>query len=104
MSDYIKCPSWFHRLPSIYKLIVSLSAAVIVSAALMSVHMETVTRIMIGWDVFSICLLFISVIIFSSMRPRQIRLLAKQEDAGRIVVFGIVVATTIGSLMGVMIL
>ena len=104
MSDYIKCPSWFHRLPSIYKLVFSFGAATIVSAVLVPVHMETVTRIMIGWDVFSICLLIISVIIFSSMRPRQIRLLAKQEDAGRIVVFGIVVATTIGSLMGVMIL
>src|ERR1700722_906181 len=104
MSDYIKCPSWFHRLPSIYKLVVSFGAATIVSAILMPVHMEAVTRIMIGWDVFSVCMLFISVVIFSSMRPRQIRLLAKQEDAGRIVVFGIVLATTIGSLMGVMIL
>lgn len=104
MADYIRCPNWFHRLPSIYKLVISLGVATIVSAALMTVHMEAMTRIMIGWDVFSICLLSISVVIFSSMRPRQIRLLAKQEDAGRIVVFGIVVAATIGSLMGVMIL
>src|SRR5580704_7163558 len=104
MAEYIKCPSWFHRLPSIYKLIISLGAATIVSAGLMPVRMENMTRIMIGWDVFSICMLIISVVIFSSMRPRQIRLLAKQEDAGRIVVFGIVLATTIGSLMGVMVL
>jgi uncharacterized membrane protein len=104
MADYIKCPSWFHRLPSIYKLIISTSAATIVSAVLIPVRMETMTRLMIGWDVFSICMLTISVVIFSSMRPRQIRLLAKQEDGGRIVVFGTVVATTIGSLMGVMIL
>ena len=59
---------------------------------------------MIGWDVFSICMLIISAVIFSSMRPRQIRLLAKQEDAGRVVVFAIIVAATIGSLLGVLIL
>ena len=104
MAEYIKCPGWFHRLPSIYKLVISFGIATIVSAALMPVHMEAMTRVMIGWDVFSICMLVISVVIFSSMRPRQIRLLAKQEDAGRIVVFGIVLAATMGSLMGVMIL
>lgn len=104
MADYIKCPHWFHRLPSIYKLVVSIGIATIASAVLMSVHMELMTRVMIGWDIFSICMLIISLVIFTSMRPRQIRLLAKQEDAGRVVVFGIVLAATIGSLMGVMIL
>ncbi len=104
MAEYIKCPGWFHRLPSIYKLIISLGTATIVSAILLPIHMEAMTRVMIGWDVFSVCMLIISVVIFSSMRPRQIRLLAKQEDAGRIVVFGIVLAATMGSLMGVMIL
>lgn len=104
MAEYIKCPSWFYRLPSLYKLIFAFAAATVVSVALAPIHMESMTRIMIGWDVFSICMLAISAIIFSSMRPRQIRLLAKQEDAGRIVVFLIVVLTTIGSLIGVMIL
>src|SRR6202034_17986 len=46
----------------------------------------------------------ISAVIFSSMRPRQIRLLAKQEDAGRIVVFAITLIATMGSLFGVMLL
>jgi uncharacterized membrane protein len=104
MGDYIKCPHWFHRLPSIYKLVVSFGVATVVSVVLMPIRMEAMTRVMIGWDVFSVCMLIISIVIFSSMRPRQIRLLAKQEDAGRIVVFGIVLAATIGSLMGVMIL
>ena len=104
MAEYIKCPHWFHRLPSIYKLVVSFGIATVVSAFLMPVHMEPMTRVMIGWDVFSICMLIISIVIFASMRPRQIRLLAKQEDAGRIGVFAIVLATTIGSLMGGMIL
>ena len=104
MAEYIKCPSWFHRLPSVYKLIISFSVAAVVSLALLPIHMESMTRIMIGWDCFSICMLTISAVIFSSMRPRQIRLLAKQEDAGRIVVFFITLIATMGSLFGVMLL
>jgi uncharacterized membrane protein len=66
--------------------------------------MEGMTRVMIGWDSFSICMIIISGVIFSSMRPRQIRVLAKQEDSGRIVVFAIVLAATLGSLFGVLLL
>lgn len=104
MAEYLYCPKWFHRLPSIYKLIVSFSVATIISACLMPIRMEGMTRIMIGWDCFSVCMIIISGVIFSSMRPRQIRVLAKQEDAGRIVVFFIVLAATLGSLLGVMLL
>ncbi len=59
---------------------------------------------MIGWDCFSLCMIIISGVIFFSMRPRQIRVLAKTEDAGRIVVFFIVLIATIGSLLGVLLL
>ena len=104
MADYINCPTWFHRLPSIYKLIVSFAVATIISVALMPVHMESMTRVMIGWDCFSLCMIIISLVIFSSMRPRQIRVLAKTEDSGRIVVFIIVLVTNVGSLLGIMLL
>ena len=104
MGEYLNCPGWFHRLPSIYKLIISFSVATIISACLMPFRMEGMTRVMIGWDCFSICMIIISGVIFSSMRPRQIRVLAKQEDAGRIVVFFIVLAATLGSLFGVLLL
>jgi uncharacterized membrane protein len=104
VAEYLHCPNWFHRLPSIYKLIISFAFATIISACLMPFRMEGMTRVMIGWDCFSICMIFISGVVFSSMRPRQIRVLAKQEDAGRIVVFIIVLAATVGSLLGVMLL
>lgn len=104
MPEYLNCPTWFHRLPSIVKLMASLAVAAVISACLMPIHMESMTRVMIGWDCFSLTLIVFSLIIFSSMRPRQIRVLAKQEDAGRIVVFFIVLAATLGSLMGVMLL
>jgi uncharacterized membrane protein len=70
----------------------------------MPIHMEGMTRVMIGWDCFSLCMIIISLVIFSSMRPRQIRVLAKTEDSGRIVVFIIVLVTNVGSLLGIMLL
>jgi len=82
----------------------SLAIAVIISVCLLVVPMEGMTRVMIGWDVFSICMIIISGVIFSTMRPRQIRVLAKQEDAGRVVVFFIVLVAILGSLMGVLLL
>jgi uncharacterized membrane protein len=104
LANYINCPGWFHRLPSVYKLIISFAVATIISVALLPIRMESMTRIMIGWDCFSICMIIISGVIFFSMRPRQIRVLAKTEDAGRIVVFFIVLIATLGSLLGVMLL
>jgi uncharacterized membrane protein len=104
MAEYLSCPGWFHRLPSIYKLIISFAVAIIISAVLMTVRMEAMTRIMIGWDCFSLCMIIISGVIFSSMRPRQIRVLAKTEDSGRIVVFFIVLVAILGSLLGVLLL
>jgi uncharacterized membrane protein len=104
MPEYLNCPSWFHRLPSIAKLAASVVVAGIISACLLPFRMEGMTRIMIGWDCFSLTLIIFSVIIFTSMRPREIRVLAKQEDAGRIVVFFIVLVATFGSLMGVLLL
>jgi uncharacterized membrane protein len=104
LADYINCPTWFHRLPAIYKLVISFAVATVVSVALIAVRMEGMTRIMIGWDSFSLSMIIISCVIFFSMRPRQIRVLAKSEDAGRIVVFFIVLVATIGSLLGVLLL
>ena len=104
MTEYIKCPSWFHRMPAVYKLVISFAAATVVSVALLPFRMENMTRIMIGWDSFSLSMLTISAVLFTSMHPREIRLLAKTEDAGRIVVFVIVLIATIGSLAGVMVL
>ena len=104
MPEYLNCPSWVHRLPSIYKLLVSFAIATIISVSLLSFKMESMTRIMIGWDVFSVCMIIISLVIFSTMRPRQIRVLAKQEDAGRLVVFFIVLVAILGSFVGVLLL
>jgi uncharacterized membrane protein len=66
--------------------------------------MEVLTRIMISWDVFSLLMISLSAITFFTMEPRQIRLIAKSQDASRPVVFLIVLISTVGSLFGVFLL
>jgi len=87
---------------SFYKLVISFGVSAIISIGLLPFHMERMTRVMIGWDSFSLSMLVISGVIFFSMHPRQIRVLAKTEDSGRVVVFLIVLIATVGSLMGIM--
>ena len=104
MADYIKSPGWFHRLPAIYKLGMSILTAGIVSFVLWPMKMEGMTRIMIGWDIFSFCMIGISLIIFLSLCPQEIRVLASYEDESRALVFAIVVIATLCSLGGVLLL
>jgi len=66
--------------------------------------MEGMTRIMIAWDVFSFCMIGISVVIFFSMCSKQIRVLAQFEDSSRVAVFVLVIMATLGSLAGVLLL
>src|SRR5258708_35291205 len=89
---------------AIYTLVISFVISAGISVGLLPLRMENMTLIVIGWDSFSLSMLVISTILFTGMHPRQIRVLAKTEDAGRIVVFVIVVVATICSLPGILIL
>ena len=66
--------------------------------------MESITRLMISWDVFGILMISMSAITFFTMKPRQIRLLARIQDPKRIFVFVIILVTTLCSLLAIMIL
>src|SRR5258708_12209540 len=87
MTDYIYCPSWFHKMHSIYKLVISFVISTVISVGLLPFRMENMTRIMIGWDIFSLSMLVISTILFTSMHPRQIRVLPKTQDPALIALF-----------------
>lgn len=103
-APYFKAPTWFHKLPAIHKLMISILIAVIISLLLLQVQMETMTRLMIGWDVFSFSMIMISLGIFFTMCPRQIRVLASHEDSSRVVVSVVVVVAILCSLAGVLLL
>jgi uncharacterized membrane protein len=94
----------FNRLPAVTKLLVAFGVATISFFLLLRITMELITRMMISWDVFSLVLLIMSGITFFTMKPRQIRLLAKSQDASRTVVFIIILAGTVCSLLGILIL
>jgi len=63
--------------------------------------MEKITRIMICWDVFSLCLIILSCINFFTMNPKEIRYQAKNQDTSKTVVLFIVLISTVGSLLGI---
>jgi len=63
--------------------------------------MEKITRIMICWDVFSLCLVVMSCINFFTMKPQEIRYQAKNQDTSKSVVLLIVLISTVGSLLGI---
>jgi uncharacterized membrane protein len=104
MSKYMKCPGWFLRLRAIYKLCISVAVALIVSLFLARLRMEGTTRLMIGWDVFSFCMIAMSLVTVFSLCPQQIRIVAGHEDESRAVVFIIVVIATLCSLGGILLL
>ncbi|MDO6434981.1 DUF1345 domain-containing protein [Flavitalea sp. BT771] len=104
MAEYVKAPHWFYRIKAIYKLLVCLGVAVLVFLLLLPVKMEGASRTMLGWDVFSLCMIVIYAAIFSAVCPKQLRVLASREDESRPVVFTIVVVAIIGSLGGVLLL
>jgi uncharacterized membrane protein len=91
-------------LRAIYKLIISLVISALVSLLLSPISMEGRTRVMIAWDIFSLCMILISVVVFFSMCSKQIRVLARFEDSSRVVVFVLVIIATLGSLGGVLLL
>ncbi|HVV03083.1 MAG TPA: DUF1345 domain-containing protein [Puia sp.] len=104
MSEYIKAPHWFYRIRAIYKLLICLSIAVVSFLLTLPVRMEGFTRTMVGWDIFSLCEIAISVAIFSAVCPKQLRVLASREDASRPVVFTIVICAILASLGAVLLL
>jgi uncharacterized membrane protein len=91
-------------MPAIYKFLISAAIALLASLTLYSVRMEIMTRIMIGWDVFSLTMIMTSLLTFFSLCPSEIRVLAANEDSSRAVVFSVVLVTTMCSLGGVLLL
>jgi len=104
MSEYIKAPHWFYRIKAIYKLLICLCVATLSFLFLLPVRMEGTTRTMISWDIFSLCDIAIYLAVFSSVCPKQLRVLASREDASRPVVFFIVITAILGGLGGVLLL
>ena len=65
---------------------------------------ESLVRIMIGWDTFSIFMVVFGWITFFKTSAQQIRAQAKVQDENRVVIFSIVLIATLAGLIAVIIL
>jgi uncharacterized membrane protein len=96
---------FIHRLNhirSITRLLISVAFALLMSFLLLPVHMEALTRVMLGWDFYCLCVMVLVGTSWATMQPQQIRLLAKKQDSSRGVVFVLVLISCLTSLVAVL--
>lgn len=86
------------------RLFISVSVSLISLFAFNPYEMETLTRIMICWDFFGITFLILSWITFYKKDSHGIRKIAAKQDSGHIVLFFILIAATILSLVAIILL
>jgi uncharacterized membrane protein len=96
---------FIHRLNhirSVYRLFICVGVALLCTAVLLPIRMELLTRVMVGWDIYSLTVLILIGISFETMRSDQIRILARRQDSSRGVVFLIVTVACLTSLAAVL--
>jgi uncharacterized membrane protein len=93
-----------NHLKSVYRLASGLCLGLISYICMSGIHAEVLTKVMASWDVFCIWILTINGILFTTMKPHQIRLHSRAQDASRGIVSLIVVIASFSSLVGVMFL
>lgn len=94
----------FERLHAIHKTIICLVLATVVYLVADIENISKLTRVMIGWDTFSLCLIILTWITFKITTPTEIRKLAGVEDSSRVVIFIMVLISTFASFLAVLLL
>lgn len=96
--------SLYQALTPIGKLLICL----LIGAAVFSIFplkkADNLSRIMLAWDAFCLCLLILYWLIFYTTKPSQIRELAPKEDPSRAVIFFITLIATSASMLAVILL
>ena len=94
----------FEKLHAIHKIIICLVLAVIVYFVADIKNINPLTRIMIGWNTFSLCMIIMTWITFKITTPAEIRKQAGVQDSSRVVIFTMVLISTFASFMAVFLL
>lgn len=94
----------FERLHSAHKLLICIIIAVIIYFIVNIQHLDELTHVMISWDVFSVCMIFMSWVTFSITNSQQIREQAKVQDSSRVLIFITVLISTFASFLAVLLL
>jgi uncharacterized membrane protein len=99
----IKIPA-FDKINSAFRLLICISVAVVAFFIIDIEHIDMLTRVMVGWDIFSLCIIVMSWITFFITAPEQIRAQAKEQDPTSPIIFIIILVATLASLLAVLIL
>jgi uncharacterized membrane protein len=94
----------FEKLHAIHKIIICLVLAVVAYLLADIKNINTLTRVMIGWNTFSLCMIILTWITFKITTPAEIRKQAGLQDGSRIVIFIIILISTFASFLAVLLL
>jgi uncharacterized membrane protein len=93
---------WFNNFRAVHKLLFSVAVGLILLLILLFTGFEILTGLMIGWDVFCICLIGLSWLTFFMTDSKELFLQAKKQDESRNAIFLIVLASVCISLVGIL--
>ena len=94
----------FERLHSIHKIIICLVIAIGVYMIGVIKNINWLTRFLIGWNTFSLCLLIMTWITFKITTPAEIRKQASVQDSSRVAIFTLILISTFASFLAVLLL
>ena len=92
----------FERLHSIHKIIICLVIAIGVYMIAGIKNINWLTRFLIGWNTFSLCLLIMTWITFKITTPAEIRKQASVQDSSRVAIFTLILISTFASFLSLM--
>jgi uncharacterized membrane protein len=93
----------FERLHAIHKIIICIVLA-IAAYLVADIKNNPLTRLMIGWNTFSLCMIIMTWITFKITTPDEIRRQAELQDTSRVVIFVIVLISAFASFFAVLLL
>ncbi|MEO5782593.1 MAG: DUF1345 domain-containing protein [Ginsengibacter sp.] len=94
----------FEKLHAIHKIIICLVLAIIVYFVADIKNINSLTRVMIGWNTFSLCMIIMTWITFKITTHTEIRKQAGVQDSSRVVIFIIILISTFASFLAVLLL
>lgn len=94
----------FGKVNSAHKLLISICIALGVYFIVEIKNIHWLTHVMIGWDTFSVCMIVMAWVTFFSTKAKQIRIESKVQDSSRVVIFIIILISTLASFLAVLLL
>lgn len=94
----------FEKLHALHKIIIGFVIAITIYLFADIKNITALTRIMIGWDTFSLCMIIMTWITFKITPSYTMRKQSAVQDSSRIVIFIMVIISTIASFLAVLLL